>query len=60
MVFEDAYEHNINRQGYDNKQRKNHKEEKTNGTKIVVEAVMTLKLAYITVLLCLFFRYRES
>ena len=59
MIFEDTYEHSINRQEYDNNQRKTHKEEKTNRTKIVVEA-MTIKLAGIIILLCLFFRYRIS
>ena len=57
MIFEDNYEHSINRQEYDNKQRKNHKEEKMNRTKFVVEA-MTINLACIIILLCLFFRYR--
>ena len=57
MIFEDTYEHSINRQEYDNKQRKNYKEEKMNRTKIVVEA-MTINLACIIILLCLFFRYR--
>ena len=28
MIFEDAYERSVNSQDYDNKQRKNHKEEK--------------------------------
>ena len=59
MIFEDAYERTVNNQDYDNKQRKNYKEEKTNRTKIEIEAVMTTK-ACITVLLCLFFRYRIS
>ena len=57
MIFEDTYEHSVNWQEYDNKQRKNHKEEETNRTKIVVEA-MTINLACIIILLCLFFRYR--
>ena len=50
----------INRQDYDNKQGKHHKEEKTNRTKIVIEAMMTMKLVCITVLLWLFFEYRTS
>ena len=50
MIFEDAYERTINSQDYDNKQRKNYKEEKTNRTKIEIEAVMTTKTC-ITVLL---------
>ena len=50
MIFEDTYQHSINRQEYDNKQRKNHKEEKTNRTKIVVEA-MPINLACIIILL---------
>ena len=59
MIFEGAYESSVNNQDYDNKQRKNYKEEKTNRMKIEIEAVMTTK-ACITVLLCLFFRYRIS
>ena len=51
MIFEDTYEHSINRQEYENKQRKNHKEEKTNRTKFVVEVMMTIKLACIIILL---------
>ena len=50
MIFEDAYERTVNSQDYDNKQRKNYKEEKTNRTKIEIEAVMTTKTC-ITVLL---------
>ena len=50
MIFEDAYERSVNSQDYDNKQRKNYKEEKTNRTKIEIEAVMTAKTC-ITVLL---------
>ena len=50
MIFEDAYERSVNSQDYDNKQRKNYKEEKTNRTKIEIEAVMTTKTC-ITVLL---------
>ena len=57
MIFEDAYEHSVNSQDYDNKQRKNHKEEKKNRTKIEIEAVMTMEVC-VTVLLRLFFRYR--
>ena len=43
MIFEDAYERTVNSQDYDNKQRKNYKEEKTNRTKIEIEALMTTK-----------------
>ena len=57
MIFEDASERSVNSQDYHNKQRKNYKEEKTNRTKIEIEAVMATK-AWITVFLCLFFRYR--
>ena len=60
MIFEDAYEHNINRQDYITNRERSTRKKKTNRTKIVIEAMMTMKLACITVFLCLFFRYWTS
>ena len=45
MIFEDTYERSINWQEYDNKQRKNLKEEKTNRTKIASFLIPDISMA---------------